>query len=103
MTVTPPAPDDRQLGDAERRALETEIAALRERLRQREATLAALNRRVVALERFDATQGAPVRADAETRARAAEEELTRLRNTRTFRWTASARGVYRQVRRLSGP
>ncbi len=102
MATTPPAPDEQRLDAAERRALENEIAALRERLRHREAALTALNRRLVALERFDATQGAPVPDDAEVRARAAEEELARVLNTRTFRYTASARGVYRRVRRLGG-
>ncbi len=91
----------------ERRALETEIASLRERLRQRETALAVLNRRLVSLERYDdaAAGAAPPDAaiEAEARARAAEEELERLRNTRTFRFTAGARRIYGAARRLGGP
>ena len=101
MTSTRPQPPE-SLGAEERRALETEIAALRERLRQREAALTVLNRRLVTLERFDAPSVTPEPGGAEARARAAEEELDRMRQTRTFRWTSSARGVYRQLRRLSG-
>ncbi len=96
--------DEAPLDVTERRALETEIAALRERLHQREAALTVLNRRLVVLERFDAASalGAPVPADAEIRARAAEEELARVMQTRTFRWTAGARRVYGLIRRLGG-
>ncbi len=101
MATTRPGPAE-TLGTEERRALETEIAALRERLRQREAALTVLNRRLVALERFEVSAVTVAPGDAETRARAAEEELERMRQTRTFRWTSSARGVYRQLRRLSG-
>lgn len=101
MAATRPGPAG-SLAAEERRALETEIAALRERLRQREAALTVLNRRLVTLERFDAPSATSAPSDAEARARAAEEELERMRQTRTFRWTSSARGVYRQLRRLSG-
>jgi hypothetical protein len=101
MSATRPGPAG-SLATEERRALETEIAALRERLRQREAALTVLNRRLVTLERFDGPPSTPVPSDAEARARAAEEELERMRQTRTFRWTSSARGVYRQLRRLAG-
>lgn len=101
MASSRPAPAG-NLDAGERRALQTEIAALRERLRQREAALTVLNRRLVTLERFDASSVAPAPGDAEARARAAEAELERMRQTRTFRWTAGARGVYRQLRRLGG-
>ena len=102
MVEERPAPPER-LGAEERRALQTEIAALRERLHQREAALTALNRRLVALERWEAPPVAPVPDyDSESRARAAEEELERIHQTKTFRYTAGAREVYRRLRRLSG-
>lgn len=92
------------LAAAERRALESEIATLRERLHQREAALMVLNRRLVSLERFDEAAAGeappPATAEADLRARAAEAELERLRHTRTFRYTAGARRLYGAARRL---
>jgi hypothetical protein len=94
---------DDTLNNDELRALEHEVRVLRERLRQREAALTILNRRLVSLERFDeaaaGTAPAATTIEAEVRAVAAEEELDRLRNTRTFRWTAAPRTVYRSLRR----
>lgn len=94
------------------RAMETEVAALRQRLAQREAALAALNRRLLRLSALEhatgageaaaqAAQAAQATVEAEARADDLQAELDRLRSTRTFRWTAAPRDVYRRVRRLA--
>jgi hypothetical protein len=99
--------------DPTRRALEAELAGLRRAHRVRieranlervlladhaaraDAEIAVLRRELAAL-RPRAEQDAAARA-------AAEAECAALRSTRTFRWTASARGLYRKLGGGSGP
>jgi hypothetical protein len=78
-------------------ALEAEVGVLRQRVKQREAAMAVLNRRLVALERLD-HGGAGILEHAT----ALEDELERLRQTRMFRWSALLRRVYTQARRVAG-
>ncbi|MGH9264626.1 MAG: hypothetical protein ACRD1D_08035, partial [Acidimicrobiales bacterium] len=97
------------LADPSRAALEAELHALRrahrarvERSYQERAELADH------AARAETEAAALAEEVAELRRRAADEaaerarfeaELTALRNTRTFRWTDSARSVYRMLRR----
>jgi GT2 family glycosyltransferase len=78
-------------------ALEAEVGVLRQRVKQREAAMAVLNRRLVALERLD-HGGAGILEHAI----ALEDELERLRQTRMFRWSEFLRRVYTQARRVAG-
>lgn len=81
------------------RDLEIEVRGLRHKLALREEALAALNRRLLVLEhggngrsgveRAATRPGSPVPPDAH-----AAEELRRLQETKLFRWSARARGVY---------
>jgi GT2 family glycosyltransferase len=93
VVQTPSDPDD----NPRILALEAEVGVLRQRVKQREAAMAVLNRRLVALERLD-HGGAGILEHAI----ALEDELERLRQTRMFRWSALLRRVYTQARRVAG-
>jgi hypothetical protein len=93
VVQTPSDPDD----NPRILALEAEVGVLRQRVKQREAAMAVLNRRLVALERLD-HGGAGILQHAI----ALEDELERLRQTRMFRWSALLRRVYTQARRVAG-
>lgn len=86
-----------------RLALETEIRDLRQRLAVRERSLAELNRRVVQLEKggsgvADISVLIVRNQELDSKVRALEAELTRVHQTKLFRWTRPARSIYRMVR-----
>lgn len=88
------------------RPLQQEIGLLRARVAQREEALARLTSRLLELERGQGNVDADRLLEAEQRAAAATAEVQRLRATKTFRWTATARGAWsaalRTRARLSG-
>ena len=92
MTAAPDTRDDQ----ARIRSLEQEINLLRRRVAQREAALAQLNRRLRQLEtgQYSGREGAGEAASL-------REALTALENTKTFRYTAGLRQVYRRLREMA--
>jgi predicted nucleic acid-binding Zn-ribbon protein len=78
--------------------LHREIEFLRARVVQREEALARLTNRLVKLERGQVDGEMEPRAlEAERRADVALAELERMRATKTFRWTSTARAVWRRA------
>lgn len=107
--------------DEHRHELEAEVRVLRDRLSQRDRTLAQLNHRLLELERGDFSTTGPTYArlqalrqelqatsqrvtdlesaveDAKRRAENAERELAAMRQTKVFRWSAPLRASYRVI------
>ena len=89
-----------------RLALEVEVRELRQRLAVREQALGELNRRVVELERggrgvADLTSLTVRNHGLERQVYELDAELSRLRRTKLFRWSAPARRLYRLLREPS--
>ena len=115
-----PAPDS-STAAAHLHALEVEVRVLRERLVQRDSVLSQLNHRLLELERGEFSTASPtyVRlqelrhdlqaatqrvvelesalADAQTRAAGIDRELSAMRQTKVFRWSAPLRTLYRLI------
>jgi chromosome segregation ATPase len=79
-------------GDARIRELEQEVNLLNQRVTQREQALIQLNRRLRQLE-----TGQQSSTELQSQLSATERALEELEATKTFRYTARLRDIYRRV------